>query len=138
MGEITNRSGYSGSMKHRVHIYCLALLIMPTGVLAEETPQNMPDDTLDAPFAQGLELLRGGAELLLQDLLSEVEPALKSLEDLALELDAYDAPVVLPNGDILIRRKTPMDQDRIPKSPTPPLPRDHIEIDPMPRDEIDL
>jgi hypothetical protein len=92
----------------------------------------------DAPFRQGLDVLRDGAELLMQDLFDEIEPALKGLEHFALELEAYDAPVVLPNGDILIRRKTPVDQNKTPDHPKVPLPREHIEIDPMQDDDIEL
>ncbi|MFN0114121.1 MAG: hypothetical protein ACKVPY_05540 [Paracoccaceae bacterium] len=37
--------------------------------------------------------------------LTDMRPALRELSDLAGDLSLYDAPEVLPNGDILIRRK---------------------------------
>jgi hypothetical protein len=125
-------------MKHFVcHLSCVVLM-MPAVLWADDTATVAPDPLTDAPFRQGLDVLRDGAELLMQDLFDEIEPALKGLEHFALELEAYDAPVVLPNGDILIRRKTPVDQNETPDHPKVPLPREHIEIDPMQDDDIEL
>jgi len=78
---------------------------------------------------QGLSLLDQGAKLLFEGLLQEMEPALNDLKGLATELEPrfqalmsemgpafvelldkvddfrnYEAPVILENGDILIRR----------------------------------
>lgn len=75
-------------------------------------------------------LMRQGIELFLQGLTEEVEPTLQELQDLAQELgpkmqaffvemgpalrelvekvedwSLYEAPEILPNGDIIIRRK---------------------------------
>ena len=125
-------------MKHVLRHTAIVTLCLPVAVLAEDVPQSSPQTQTEIPFSEGLDLLRGGAELLMQDLLKQIEPTLNGLEDFALELEAYEAPVILPNGDILIRRKTPMDQDAIPKAPTDPLPRQKIEVDPMPSDGIDL
>jgi hypothetical protein len=41
-------------------------------------------------------------------------PALRDLMDQVGDLSAYHAPEVLPNGDIIIRRKTPQEMQDIP------------------------
>lgn len=70
----------------------------------------------DADMSEGLDLLGQGMELLLEGLMDEIGPALKelgpalkSLEGKIIDLNAYHAPEVLPNGDIIIRRKTPLE-----------------------------
>ena len=100
----------------------LILLALAAPVSAEEHD--------DAPS-----LMERGAQMFLEGLLNEVEPALKDLEKLADELGpsfmdfanqmgpaltellekvedwtAYHPPEVLPNGDIIIRRKTPAER----------------------------
>lgn len=131
---------YSGRMKLLLSLIPAALVALSMPVLADEpaAPPARGEGQTEVPFAQGLELLRGGAALLMQDLFSEIEPALEGLTEFALELDAYDPPVVLPNGDILIRRKSALEPEerlRPPKLPRPPL---HIEIDPMPDEDFDI
>ncbi|MDP3961850.1 MAG: AAA+ family ATPase [Pseudorhodobacter sp.] len=89
----------------------LALCLALTPVWGQEPPA--PDD--------GPSLLEEGARLLLRGLmaemepaigdmgkaLAEMEPALRQLLALIGDIRNYHAPVMLPNGDILIRRKTP-------------------------------
>jgi len=55
----------------------------------------------------GFDLLSDGVQLLLRGLMQEMEPALNDLQGALQGLDRYHAPEVLPNGDIIIRRKTP-------------------------------
>lgn len=71
---------------------------------------------------EGLNLMEEGAKILLRGLMSEMEPALEDLRDLAEEMapafaelqeligdfSNYHMPEVLPNGDIIIRRKIPL------------------------------
>lgn len=86
-------------------------------------------------FAQdeGSELMRKGLELFFEGLQDELSPALREFSDLAVEAgpalreflqemgpafgevlaeikdwSAYHPPEILPNGDIIIRRKTPV------------------------------
>ena len=75
----------------------------------------------DGDMDRGLSLLEDGVGLVLQGLLSEIEPRLSQLEDALGELNAYHPPEILPNGDILIRRRTPDE---------PPAPQrgDEIEL----------
>lgn len=86
--------------------------------------------TAQGDVDEGLSLLDQGARLLFRGLLSEMEPALDEMRGLAEQmgpqmeafarqmgpamaellrqiddLTNYDAPVMLPNGDIIIRRK---------------------------------
>lgn len=99
---------------------------------------------------EGRSLMEEGAKLFFRGLMSEMEPALDELDSLAREMEpllrdfaaemgpafrdlldevedwsVYEAPEILPNGDILIRRKEPKPQD------TPPL-----EVEPG--DSVDL
>lgn len=80
----------------------------------------------------GFSLMEEGARLLFRGLLQEMEPAMKELEGLSDQLEPalrgfvqnmgpalgefletvddfsnYHAPEILPNGDIILRRKTP-------------------------------
>ena len=90
----------------------------------------------------GLSLMQEGAKLLFRGLMQEMEPALDDLRkfseevepglkrmidemgpafaDLIARIDditAYHPPEILPNGDIIMRRKTPLEheQDKIDK-----------------------
>ena len=75
----------------------------------------------EADTDKGLSLLQEGAGLLLRGMMTDMEPAMQDmaesfakaepmLRDLMAMMDDltnYHAPEVLPNGDILIRRKLP-------------------------------
>jgi hypothetical protein len=62
----------------------------------------------DDELREGVDLLSEGAKLLLRGLMGEIEPALREMEGKLRDLNAYHPPEVLPNGDIIIRRKTPL------------------------------
>jgi len=96
------------------------------------SPAQAQDGDVDpkADVEQGFSLLEEGTRLLLRglidqvepelrDMMAEVEPQLRAMMDefgpamrelgaKIGDLSAYHAPVVLPNGDILIRRKVPL------------------------------
>ena len=55
-----------------------------------------------------MDLLSQGSRLLLRGLIGELEPALRELEGALNDLNAYYPPEILPNGDIIIRRKVPL------------------------------
>jgi len=50
----------------------------------------------------------------LRDFVEEMGPALNDLMEKMGDLSAYHAPEVLPNGDIIIRRKTPQEMQDSP------------------------
>lgn len=83
---------------------------------------------------EGLSLMEEGARLFFKGLMDEMEPALKELEGMAKDIEpslrtfvqemgpalrdmfdqvedwsTYHPPEMLPNGDIIIRRKTPQE-----------------------------
>ncbi len=56
---------------------------------------------------RGRDLMAEALRLFMQGFISEMEPALEDLQGFVDNLNAYHPPEILPNGDILIRRKTP-------------------------------
>lgn len=60
-------------------------------------------------ISEGMTLLQEGTRLLLEGLMNELGPALSELKGQIIDLNAYHAPEVLPNGDIIIRRKVPLE-----------------------------
>lgn len=75
---------------------------------------------------EGLELLERGMrqffeglgdemEPALRELAENMEPALRELLGLIEDFDAYHMPEMLPNGDIIIRRKTPLVPEEAPQ-----------------------
>jgi hypothetical protein len=66
-------------------------------------------------MSDGLDLLSEGTRMLLEGLMDELGPALEGLRENLQDLDAYHAPEMLPNGDIIIRRKTPLKETEIPE-----------------------
>lgn len=96
---------------------------------------------------RGLSLMERGAQMFMEGILKEMEPALKEFEGFAEDIapalrqfaqemgpkltelleevedwSAYDAPEILPNGDIIIRRK-PDHPMAPPETPTEPAPQ---------------
>lgn len=88
-------------MKQMASVALCALLIA--------APAQAQDDN---DMAEGLGLLEEGTRMLLRGLMEEMGPAMQEMSDEMREalgnLSAYHAPEILPNGDILIRRKTPL------------------------------
>lgn len=82
----------------------LAFALAPLGALAQESPAPSPNPDL----AQGAEKLSEGLRLLFQGLLSEGQEGWEQLGGWLDDLSAYEPPERLPNGDIIIRRKTPL------------------------------
>lgn len=103
-------------------------------------PQQAPDTGSD--IEEGLDLFGEAARRLLRGLASEMEPALdemgKSLSSLEPwlrdlskrvgDIQHYEKPETLPNGDILIRRK----------ADAPPMPKPQDAPPPLKPGEIDL
>jgi len=105
--------GYDHAMKRLLAPLALCLALTPVWGQEPPAPDGGPGD--------GPSLMEEGARLLLRGLmaemepaigdmgkaLAEMEPALRQLLALIGDIRNYHAPVLLPNGDILIRRKTP-------------------------------
>jgi hypothetical protein len=123
-----------------------ALFLAATPALAQDSPAvpRAEDD--------GFSLAQEGAKLILRGLMTEMQPALdemaRSLDEVGPRLEGlgdelapklrqlvamiddfknYDAPVMLPNGDILIRRNAPLVP--VPRLPDRPLPGPKGEIE---------
>ncbi|SLN39357.1 hypothetical protein PSA7680_01938 [Pseudoruegeria aquimaris] len=110
----------------------LTLGAAPLPALAQESEGSRKEE--------GLSLMEQGLSMLFEELLKDMEPALRELEGLqqdmgpALEellgrigeLSQYHAPEVLENGDILIRRKTPEELRR--EEEARPLEDGEVEI----------
>lgn len=106
-------------MKHTLAALLITLTALPAA--AQEA-----DDSL----------MERGLRLFMEGLMQEMEPALRDLEGLAEDaapflremqrslgevvedFDAYAAPEILPNGDIIIRRKDPLTPDAPETPPT--------------------
>ncbi len=74
------------------------------------------------PALEGLRDRAGEMEPALRDFVEQMGPALRDLMDKVGDLSAYHPPEVLPNGDVIIRRKTPQELQ------AEPLPDGEIEI----------
>lgn len=121
----------------------LALILAATPAFAQDA-SPVPEAEED-----GFSLMEEGAKLVLRGLMSEMEPALDEMERAMTEIGPalesfgeemgpklrqlialmddfkhYDAPVMLPNGDILIRRNAPL----APKPEFAPGPNGEIEL----------
>lgn len=113
----------------------MILCLVTAPALAEETP----------PEEDGFNLMEEGMELVLRGMMAEMEPTLDemdqalsalepSLRDLGPkfmsligmidDIGNYDFPVMLPNGDILIRRTVPL----VPETTPEPGPNGEIEL----------
>jgi hypothetical protein len=74
-------------------------LAMPLPALAE------------SDMERGSDLVQEGMKLLMQGLMDEIGPALGDLKDQIVDWSMYEAPIILPNGDILIKRKPAVPKD---------------------------
>lgn len=114
-------------MNHLVPICALSIAVA--------LPVHAEEDT-------GKSLMEQGAELFFEGLRQEMEPALEDLQGLVSQFgpamqsffeemgpalaemageiedwSAYEVPEMLPNGDIIIRKKPPQDQPETPEQP---------------------
>ena len=84
----------------------LALALMAQPVAADDRDS----------VGEGLDLMERGAQLLLRELLRGLERPLRDLGDQIGDLSGYHAPEILPNGDIILRRRTPSGPDPDPEA----------------------
>ncbi len=107
-------------------VLATALAVLPVAASAQE-----------GEVGEGFSLIEEGAKLLLkglademqpmmEDLATEMEPKLRAFAEemapmlekfhtLVDDLDAYHAPERLPNGDIILRRKVPLEPGETPE-----------------------
>ncbi len=107
----------------------VAAVVLGVGVALSGAALADESDAEGQSLAEALEGLRSGAEALLRGWMDEVEPYLRELEPkgeaLAEEMTrslrelfeplggigAYHPPEILPNGDIILRRRQPTPED---------------------------
>jgi hypothetical protein len=136
----------------RAHIGVMRLAMVLSLISAPAFAQDTAPTPAPVPEDDGFSLAEEGAKLILRGLMTEMQPALdemaKSLDEVGPKLEGlgeelgpkfrqliamiddfknYDAPVMLPNGDILIRRNAPLVP--VPRLPATPLPGPNGEID---------
>jgi len=94
----------------------IALLLAAPPAATPAVAQDRPAPEGD--MGEGIDLLGEGLRLFLKglgdemeptlrDLAEQAQPVLRQLMELIDDIDAYEMPEKLPNGDIIIRRKTP-------------------------------
>lgn len=76
-------------------LFVIILMALPVQVSAQSSEEN------------GRDLMAEALRLFMRGLMAEMEPALDDLSTLMEQFDSYHPPEMLPNGDIIIRRKTP-------------------------------
>ena len=115
----------------------LALCLLASPAFAQETPTPQAEDDGFSLMEQGMLMVMRGMMTEMEPALDEMEQALDGMEPALQELGPkfaalfaliddirnYDAPVILPNGDIWIHRNTPL------FAPTDPAPGPNGEID---------
>lgn len=100
-------------------ILSLLVAIAPVAVTGQGADEATPPESEQGEMGEGLSLIDKGARMLLRGLMAELEPALRDLGSAMDDLSAYHTPEILPNGDIIIRRKVPL---------TPPPGEDEVDI----------
>ena len=88
-----------------VRMLALALTL---ALAAPATAQDASPAPGEGQPGQGLGLMERGTRLFLEGLMREFGSAVEGLEEALRDLSAYHPPEVLPNGDIIIRRRTPL------------------------------
>lgn len=109
-------------------------LLLASAAAAQETPPPAGGEVED-----GFSLIEEGTKLILRGLLDRVEPTLKDmgedLDQLMAEMEPalrelagligdirnYHPPEMLPNGDIILRRKVPLEPDAAPEAGGEPI-----------------
>ncbi len=103
-----------------VRLVLMAALLVPAVPAwpdEDRTDEDQTDEGQAGEVEEGAQMLSEGARRLLGGLLGEIEPRLRALGE-ALRAGrepgwpledpgAYEAPELLPNGDIIIRRRRP-------------------------------
>ncbi|MGG7643662.1 AAA+ family ATPase [Rhodovulum sp. YNF3179] len=96
--------------------FLLAAMLAVAPAAAQDVPDSGAQD--DRKLQQGMDRLSEGTRLILEAILGELAPVIEELQSMIDDLSAYEAPEMLPNGDIIIRRKpdAPAPQEDLPPS----------------------
>lgn len=108
------------------HLFLPTLaLALTVGLASGASAQQATPDAAPSPaqpeeagpdaLRDGFDMLSEGTRLLLRGLGAELAPLMQDLSELIDDLNAYHAPEILPNGDIILRRKAPGTPDPEPK-----------------------
>lgn len=88
----------------------LILAAMPVWAKEGTAPPKDGAEAMD----EGARLLSEGMKLLLFGMLQGADDLRLELQGRIIELSDYEFPEILPNGDIIIRRKEPLPVEEVP------------------------
>ncbi|WP_238381079.1 hypothetical protein [Alkalilacustris brevis] len=108
----------------------LALAVSPTLSLsgAGEGAAWASEEGDTSGMNEGLGLIEEGARLILRGLMDEMDPLFDELEKMIDDLTLYHRPEILPNGDIILRRRVPLEPDEPPQGEGGTQPDEEIDI----------
>lgn len=114
-------------MKRLVPALTAILIASPITAPAEEEGRSLMEMGIELffeglqqelePALQDLQALAEQAGPLVQDFLVEMGPAIADIATQIEDWSSYHPPEILPNGDIIIRRKTPDELEADPSLP---------------------
>jgi hypothetical protein len=102
---------YIEGMTRLTLVSAAALIALSPSARAEE------DDWTE--FRRMLEQFSEESQAFLKEWIEEISPMMESLREKVDDLSNYEAPEVLPNGDIIIRRKPDVPPDDTPQDAPP-------------------
>lgn len=110
------------------HIRAMKLLFAPllvVAALSAPAASAQEDDSL----SEGMRRLSEGSRIILERIMGDLAPMMAELRSMINDFSRYEMPEVLPNGDIIIRRK-PEDPapDHDPGTPKAPPPSGPIDL----------
>jgi len=97
-------------MKHFIATAAATFML----ALPAQAGENSVDD-----FLKRFEDFSNDAQTLMESWAEELAPKLEDLMAKMGDLSAYHPPEVLPNGDIILRRKRPEEHNQTPDAPAP-------------------
>ncbi len=108
------------------------LTTLTAAALIAFSPAAEAQDSEWSEFEKLLEQFSEESRTFLQNWLTEITPMLESLSEKIDDLSHYEAPEVMPNGDIIIRRKPDAPDQEAPETGpeevTPVPPQGQIEL----------
>lgn len=76
-----------------------------TALVLTASPLSADDSRSPLPSDEEMQQLGDMAERWMRDFADRMSPMVQQLREMVDDLSAYEAPELLPNGDIIIRRK---------------------------------